>query len=190
MGWKSVSVEVCRRYLGYRCWCGRHRHIYPLGNIRTKQATSNAVCTIFQISSTHNTNPTISMRLFLNREWSVTAVLLGLGAGIYYAFAIVWPAQCAVLYANGDPMYIGFISVLIGMGSCAPSFAHDSLLMSSLGFITGQISAGLFARTIGRTKYQVMVAFTTGGTLLGCKLSHFHFVVGNPLTWLVQVLQP
>jgi hypothetical protein len=38
-----------------------------------------------------------------------------------------------------------------------------------IGFITGQASAGLFARTIGRTKYQVMVAFTVGGTLLGCK---------------------
>jgi hypothetical protein len=56
------------------------------------------------------------MRIFLNVEWSVTAILLGLGAGIYYAFAIVWPAQCAVLYANGDPMYIGYISVLIGIG--------------------------------------------------------------------------
>jgi hypothetical protein len=56
------------------------------------------------------------MRIFLDVEWSVTVVLLGLGAGIYYAFAIVWPAQCAVLYAEKDPMYIGYVSVIIGMG--------------------------------------------------------------------------
>jgi hypothetical protein len=46
-------------------------------------------------------------------------------------------------------MYVGYISVIVG-----------------IGFITGQISAGLLARQIGRTRYQVMVAFFVGGVFL------------------------
>ncbi|KIV98822.1 uncharacterized protein PV09_09435 [Verruconis gallopava] len=95
--------------------------------------------------------PLMPMRLFANGRWTAAVVLLGLGAGVYYAFAIVWPTQCAVLYATEDPMYVGYISVLIG-----------------IGFITGQMLAGLLARQIGKTRYQVMVAFTVGGVFLGC----------------------
>jgi MFS family permease len=96
--------------------------------------------------------PLINMHLFLNGEWTAATVLLGLGAGVYYAFAIVWPAQCAVLYASAtDPMYVGYISSVVG-----------------LGFITGQVLAGLLARQIGKTRYQVMVAFTIGGIFLAC----------------------
>jgi MFS family permease len=92
------------------------------------------------------------MHLFMNGQWSAAAVLLGLGAGIYYAFAVVWPTQCAVLYSNpNDPMYVGYISSLVG-----------------LGFITGQILAGLLARQIGKTRYQVMVAYFVGGVFLAC----------------------
>jgi hypothetical protein len=29
-------------------------------------------------------------------------VLVGIGAGVYYAFAIVWPSQVAVVYASGN----------------------------------------------------------------------------------------
>jgi hypothetical protein len=93
--------------------------------------------------------PLIPMRLFVNGRWSAAVLLLGLGAGIYYAFAIVWPTQCAVLYATDDPMYVGYISVIIGMG-----------------FITGQTLAGLLARQIGKTRIQCMVAFTIGGIFL------------------------
>jgi len=95
--------------------------------------------------------PLIPMHLFLSGGWTSSVVLLGLGAGIYHAFAIVWPTQVAVLYGNGDPMYTGYLSVIIGMG-----------------FITGQALSGLLARPIGKTRYQVMVAFTIGGVLLGC----------------------
>lgn len=95
--------------------------------------------------------PLMPMRLFLNGRWSAATVLLGLGAGVYYAFAIVWPAQCAVLYATSDPMYVGYISVLVG-----------------IGFITGQTLAGLLARQIGKTRYQCMVAFSVGGTFMAC----------------------
>jgi hypothetical protein len=46
------------------------------------------------------------------------------------------------------------------------------MLTSNLGFITGQALAGLFARSIGKAKFQVMAAFTIGGILLGCKFSY------------------
>ena len=96
--------------------------------------------------------PLITMRLFMNGQWSAAVVLLGLGAGLYYAFAIVWPQQCAVLYADpNNSMYVGYISSLVG-----------------LGFITGQVLAGLLARQIGKTRYQVMVAYLVGGIFYGC----------------------
>jgi hypothetical protein len=94
--------------------------------------------------------PLVDMKLFLNGQWSAAVVLLGLGAGIYYAFAVVWPQQCAVLYSDpNDTMYVGYISSLVG-----------------LGFITGQVLAGLLARQIGKTRYQVMVAYIVGGIFL------------------------
>ncbi|KAF2840253.1 fungal trichothecene efflux pump, partial [Patellaria atrata CBS 101060] len=95
--------------------------------------------------------PLIPMHLFANGRWSAAVVLLGLGAGVYYAFSIVWPAQVAVIYNNGDPMWVGYVSILVGMG-----------------IITGQIVAGALAVRIGKTRYQCMAVFTIGGIFLGC----------------------
>ena len=33
-------------------------------------------------------------------RWAAACVLVGIGAGVYYAFAIVWPAQVAVVYTQ------------------------------------------------------------------------------------------
>lgn len=96
--------------------------------------------------------PLIPMHLFRNVRWVAAVVLLGLGAGVYYAFAIVWPAQAAILYGNGDAMRIGYVSTIIG-----------------IGIITGQIAAGFLATTIGKTRYQCMAVFLIGGIFLGCK---------------------
>jgi hypothetical protein len=87
--------------------------------------------------------PLIPMYLFTNFEWTTSVILLGLGAGVYYAFSIVWPVQCAVLYGKPeDPMYAWYLSCLVGMA-----------------FITGQISAGLLAKAIGYQKWQIRVVF-------------------------------
>lgn len=48
-------------------------------------------------------------------------------------------------------MYVGYIAVLVGVG-----------------FLTGQTIAGIIARSIGKTKYQIMVHFFIGGIFLGC----------------------
>lgn len=94
--------------------------------------------------------PLIPMHLFRNGRWVAAVVLLGLGAGVYYAFSIVWPAQAAVLYGNGDTMRIGYMSTIVG-----------------IGIITGQIAAGFLATTIGKTRYQCMAVFLIGGIFLG-----------------------
>jgi MFS family permease len=100
--------------------------------------------------------PLIPMHLFKNMEWTSSVILLGLGAGIYYAFSIVWPSQVAVLYGKpNDTMYTGYLSVIIGCG-----------------FIVGQTAAGLLAKQIGRQKWQIRIMFLVGGVFLACKLCH------------------
>lgn len=96
--------------------------------------------------------PLIPMHLFKNGQWAVACVLLGLGAGVYYAFAIIWPMQVTVLYNNGNMVYLGGVSSLVGVG-----------------IIAGQIVGGLLAAKIGKTRYQCMVVFTIGGIFLACK---------------------
>ncbi|CAO2650293.1 Nn.00g015850.m01.CDS01 [Neocucurbitaria sp. VM-36] len=95
--------------------------------------------------------PLIPMHLFTNGRWVAAVVLLGSGAGVYYAFSIVWPAQAAVLYGNGDTMRVGYMSTIVG-----------------IAIITGQVLAGVFAERIGKTRYQCMAAFGFGGIFLGC----------------------
>ena len=94
----------------------------------------------------------VPMHLFRNRGWVIASVLLGIGAGIYYAFAVILPMQAAVLYANGDLIYLGWLSCLIGCG-----------------IISGQMTGGWLGKKIGKTKYQCMAMFVLGGIFLGCE---------------------
>ncbi|EON67606.1 hypothetical protein W97_06974 [Coniosporium apollinis CBS 100218] len=95
--------------------------------------------------------PLIPMHLFKSMRWTAAVVLLGLGAGVYYAFAIIWPLQVAVLYGGGNLMYVGAVSVIVGMG-----------------IISGQVLCGVLAKKIGKTRYQCMVVFAIGGLFLAC----------------------
>ncbi|KAF2638102.1 siderophore iron transporter [Massarina eburnea CBS 473.64] len=95
--------------------------------------------------------PLIPMHLFLNGRWVAAVVLLGLGAGVYYAFSIVWPAQAAILYGNSDAIRVGYMSTIVG-----------------LAIVLGQMAAGFTAGRIGHTRYQCMVVFVFGGLFLGC----------------------
>lgn len=114
--------------------------------------------------------PLIPKHIIRNGAFVASAVLLGLGASIYYAFAIVWPQMVGVLYNNGDSIYGGYLSCIVG--AC---------------FILGQISGGLMATAIGRVKYQIMATFSVGGILLACRCSpSFHGPGRSPanLTYL------
>ncbi|KAH7028983.1 fungal trichothecene efflux pump-domain-containing protein [Microdochium trichocladiopsis] len=94
--------------------------------------------------------PLVPMHLFRNGRWVSAVVLLGLGAGVYYAFAIIIPIQVAVLYNSGDATEVGWLSSIVG-----------------LGIITGQVISGVLAEPIGKTRYQCMTVFTIGGAFLG-----------------------
>ncbi|OAG09823.1 MFS general substrate transporter [Paraphaeosphaeria sporulosa] len=94
--------------------------------------------------------PLLPMHLFKNVAWVVACVLLGIGAMIYYAMAIVWPSMVAVLYTDdgGASMYAGWLS-------CMPGMING-----------GQIVGGFLAVPIGKTRIQVIVVLILGGSLL------------------------
>jgi hypothetical protein len=96
--------------------------------------------------------PFVPMHLFKNQGWWVACVLLGIGAGVYYAFSVILPMQAAVLYADGDLLYIGWLGSLVGCG-----------------IISGQMTGGWLCNIIGKAKYQCMAMFLLGGLFLGCK---------------------
>ena len=95
--------------------------------------------------------PLLPMHLFKSGRWLASCVLLGIGAGVYYAFAIIWPMQAAVLYGNGDAIWTGLASSIVG-----------------LAIITGQVVGGFVARQIGHAKLQCTAMFVIGGAFLGC----------------------
>lgn len=105
--------------------------------------------------------PLIPKHILQNGPFVASAVVLGLGAACYYAFAIIWPQMVAVLYAGGDSIYGGYLSSIVG--AC---------------FILGQIMGGVFAKPIGRVKWQVVFTLSVGGALLGGKSSpSLHFAI-------------
>lgn len=96
--------------------------------------------------------PFMPVHLFKNQGWVIASVLLGIGAGVYYAFAIILPMQAAVLYANGDLIYLGWLGSLVGCG-----------------IISGQMCGGWLGKWLGKVKYQCMAMFLIGGAFLGCE---------------------
>ncbi len=96
--------------------------------------------------------PLLPMRLFLVPGFAPTAVVLGLGASIYYAFSIVWPRMVSNVYTK-DKIYAGLLDSIIGCGI-------------TLGIVSG----GVLARAIGKTKIQVIVAMALALTFFGGEL--------------------
>ncbi|KAF2812479.1 uncharacterized protein BDZ99DRAFT_343145, partial [Mytilinidion resinicola] len=79
--------------------------------------------------------PFIPMYLFANFQSTASVILLGLGAGVYCAFSIVWPVQVAMLYGNSDDsMYAGYLSCLKDVG-----------VAGGTGGTVGTVRAGLCA---------------------------------------------
>ncbi|KAI4925338.1 hypothetical protein J4E85_007217 [Alternaria conjuncta] len=93
--------------------------------------------------------PLVPMSLFRHRPWVVSAILTGIGAGVYYAGAIIWPQITQNFYANGDLMHAAFLSSL-----------------ANLGILIGGFVGGCLAGPIGYQNWQITVAMAIGGGLL------------------------
>jgi len=117
--------------------------------------------------------PLIPLTLFRHRPWVISAILTGIGAGVYYAGAgrwfefclastvpltssctiVIWPQLTQNFYATGNPTRASFLSA-----------------MPNLGILIGGGAGGIFAKPIGYQKWQILVAMAIGGALLACKL--------------------
>jgi len=93
--------------------------------------------------------PLLPMYLFKNRGYVAAVLLVSLGATVYYAFAIIWPAMVATVYGDGRPMWVGWISSLVG-----------------IGITVGELIGGIFAEKIGKVKYQCITMITLGSIFL------------------------
>jgi hypothetical protein len=94
--------------------------------------------------------PLVPMHIFSNYSWNASVILTGLGASVYYAFAIVWPSMVAVLYNDGGPMKSAWLSSLVG-----------------LCITIGQIVGGFSGKKIGYLKWQCVVGITLGAICFG-----------------------
>lgn len=98
--------------------------------------------------------PMVPKHLFQNGPWVASITLLGIGASVYYGFAIIWPSQVAVVFPSENQITNGLTASVVGVG-----------------VISGQVVGGCLIQSIGKTKYQTMLTFTAGSILLACKLS-------------------
>ncbi|CAK7240395.1 MAG: hypothetical protein STHCBS139747_001834 [Sporothrix thermara] len=91
--------------------------------------------------------PLVPVHLFRNRGWNAATVLSGVAASMYYAFAIVWPSLCSLVWARpNDPMYAPWLSTFVGMF-----------------IVTGEIVGGVLASRLRHLKWQCLVSSLLGG---------------------------
>jgi predicted MFS family arabinose efflux permease len=93
----------------------------------------------------------VPMHLFNNRSWNASVILSGLGASVYYAFAIVWPSMVGVLYDDGNKIKAAWFMSFVG-----------------LFIVTGEIVGGFLAKYIGYLKWQCVVSVAISGICFGC----------------------
>jgi hypothetical protein len=98
--------------------------------------------------------PLIPMHLFKDFGYTSSMISLSLGASVYYSQAIIWPQLTGNVYAQGRPMWGGWVSCLVG-----------------IGITIGEIIAGIVAKPVGKTKYQCIAVMTLATLLLGCEFS-------------------
>ncbi|KAH7130081.1 fungal trichothecene efflux pump-domain-containing protein [Dendryphion nanum] len=98
--------------------------------------------------------PLVPMHIFSNYSWNASVILTGLGASVYYAFAIVWPSMVAVLYSDGGVMNAAWLSSLVG-----------------LCITIGQIVGGFSGKKIGHLKWQCVVGIILGAACFGAMAS-------------------
>ncbi|KAL2756682.1 hypothetical protein ACRALDRAFT_2101844 [Sodiomyces alcalophilus JCM 7366] len=97
--------------------------------------------------------PLVRMSYFRHMPWVSSTVLTGLGASVYYAFAIVWPSMVAILYTTEghSTFYTAWLSSIV-----------------SFFMVAGQITGGFMGKLIGYLKWQCVVTFTIGAIAFAC----------------------
>jgi hypothetical protein len=91
------------------------------------------------------------MQYFRNGDWVASILLTGLGASVYYGFAIVWPSMVAVLYSDpNDPIYGAWLAAFVG-----------------LFIVLGQVVGGFSGKAIGHLKWQCVVNMVLGAVCFG-----------------------
>lgn len=125
--WKSAGV-IAPIIIGFSCLVG----------LMVYEAKANIA------------EPLVPIHLFKNRGFVASAIVLSLGASVYYSQAIVWPSMAANVYANGRAMWAGWAGTLVG-----------------IGITIGEIIGGTLAKHIGRFKYQLLALITVSTISLG-----------------------
>jgi MFS family permease len=101
--------------------------------------------------------PLLPVHLLKNTYYVATVMLLGLGATVYYAFAIYWPMMVTTVYSKGDLMSDGWVSTTLGCG-----------------IIGGTLAGGFLAEKIGKVQWQCGVVITLAGIFLAGESPHSH----------------
>ncbi|CAK7222137.1 hypothetical protein SBRCBS47491_004767 [Sporothrix bragantina] len=125
--WKSAGV-IAPIIIGFACLVG----------LMVYEAKANIA------------EPLVPIHLFKNRGFVASAIVLSLGASVYYSQAIVWPSMAANVYANGRAMWAGWAGTLVG-----------------IGITIGEIIGGTFAKHIGKFKFQLLALITISTISLG-----------------------
>jgi len=104
--------------------------------------------------------PLFPVILLKNRHYVASVLLLGLGANMYYAFAVYWPQMVTTIYTNGDPMWGGWISSILGCG-----------------ILVGTFAGGALGGRLGKVKWQGFTVIGLAGIFLAgeirCRSSRF-----------------
>ena len=99
--------------------------------------------------------PLVPMELFKNVPWTAATILSGLGASVYYAMAIVWPAMVTAVYGDAaDAMTNSVLASLMGLGICL-----------------GEVIGGSVAKKLGYIKWQCVGMVILSGVFIAATAS-------------------
>lgn len=101
----------------------------------------------------HLTNePLVPMHLFRNRGFVLSAILVSIGASVYYAFAIIWPEMVNLFYSGGNTIQDGWLQCCV------------------LGpFTLGEIVGCFVYKFTGNIRLHMTTTLILAGSLLGGK---------------------
>jgi hypothetical protein len=94
--------------------------------------------------------PLIPMHLFKDRGYVASMLSLALGASVYYSQAIIWPGMAVNVYAQGRPMWAGWVSTLVGIGITVGVSTSDLHYSTSTNATDRKWLGALWQSSLGR----------------------------------------